>query len=81
MSVWKKYNPIEIAKSNNIFSDIEVYLDAGDRDEWRFYEGCSILHKILREKGITSQNYIFFGNHSVQYIQSNIQKYLKFYGY
>lgn len=68
MSVWKKYDPIEIAKSNNIFSDIEVYLDAGDMDERRFYEGCSILHKLLKEKGINSQNYIFSGNHSAQYI-------------
>ncbi|WP_270941050.1 alpha/beta hydrolase [Romboutsia lituseburensis] len=80
ISVWEKYNPIEIAKSNNISSDIKVYLDAGDRDEGRFYEGCLILHKILKEKSINSQNYIFSGNHSAQYIQSNIQKYLKFYG-
>ncbi|EDK34565.1 Predicted esterase [Clostridium kluyveri DSM 555] len=80
MGVWEKYDPIYIARNNNISSDIDVYLDAGDKDEGRFYEGCSILHKILREKGINSQNYIFSGNHSVEYIQSNIEKYLKFYG-
>lgn len=80
MNVWRKYDPIYIAKSNNILSDIDVYLDAGDKDEGKFYEGCSILHKILKEKGVNSQNYIFPGNHSAEYIQSNIEKYLLFYG-
>ncbi|WP_039656957.1 alpha/beta hydrolase [Clostridium tyrobutyricum] len=80
MELWKKYDPIYIARNDNISSDIDVYLDAGDRDEGRFYEGCSILHKILQEKGVNSQNHIFTGNHSAEYIQFNIEKYLKFYG-
>ncbi|GAA0178720.1 hypothetical protein SH2C18_17220 [Clostridium sediminicola] len=80
MYSWEKYDPIYIARNNNISSDIDVYLDAGNKDEGRFYEGCSILHKILKEKGINSQNFVFTGNHSAEYIQSNIEKYLKFYG-
>jgi enterochelin esterase-like enzyme len=80
MSVWEKYDPIHIARSNPLFSDMEVYLDAGDKDEGGFYEGCSILHEILKEKGMNSQNHSFVGHHSVEYIQSNIEKYLKFYG-
>ncbi|WP_195510321.1 alpha/beta hydrolase [Clostridium tyrobutyricum] len=80
MELWKKYDPIYIARNDNISSDIDVYLDAGDRDEGGFYEGCLILHKILQEKGVNSQNHIFTGNHSAEYIQSNIEKYLKFYG-
>ncbi|KEH99933.1 esterase family protein (plasmid) [Clostridium botulinum] len=81
MDSWEKYNPIYIARNNNISSDIDVYLDAGNNDEGRFYEGCSILHKILKDKGVNSQNYIFPGNHSAEYIQSNIEKYLRFYGH
>ncbi len=80
MGVWEKYDPIYIARNNNISSDLDVYLDAGDKDEGGFYEGCSILHKILKGKGISSQNHVFTGNHSAEYIQSNIEKYLKFYG-
>ena len=80
MDVWKKYNPIYIARNNNISSDIDVYLDAGDKDEGRFYDGCEVLYKILKEKGINSQNYVFSGNHSAEYLKSNIEKYLKFYG-
>ncbi|WP_252235924.1 alpha/beta hydrolase-fold protein [Clostridium sp. CH2] len=80
MGVWEKYDPICIARNNNISLDINVYLDAGDQDEGKFYEGCSILYEILKEKGIKSQNHVFRGNHNVEYIKSNIEKYLKFYG-
>ncbi|GAA0742355.1 alpha/beta hydrolase [Clostridium oceanicum] len=80
MDLWEKYDPIYIARNNNILSDTYIYLDAGDRDEGRFYEGSLILHKILKEKGVSSENHIFPGNHSAEYIKSNIEKYLKFYG-
>ncbi|AKA69014.1 alpha/beta hydrolase [Clostridium scatologenes] len=80
MEIWEKYDPINIARNNNISSHIDVYLDAGDKDEGKFYEGCSILHEILKGKGINSQNHVFPGNHSIKYIQENIEKYLKFYG-
>lgn len=78
--VWDKYDPIYIVGHNEIPDDIEVYLDAGDRDEGGFYEGCSILHNLLVNKGIHSQNHVFSGNHSTEYIQGNIEKYLRFYG-
>jgi enterochelin esterase-like enzyme len=81
MDTWQKYDPLYIAENNNISPDIDVYLDAGDKDEGKFYEGCSVLHNILKEKGINSQNYIFAGNHSPEYIQSNIEKYLRFYSH
>lgn len=80
IGAWEKYDPIYIVKNNNISSSIDIYLDAGDKDEGEFYEGCSILHKVLKEKGIKSQNNIFPGHHNVEYIKSNIEKYLKFYG-
>ncbi|EPZ58850.1 hypothetical protein H477_1603 [[Clostridium] sordellii ATCC 9714] len=38
------------------------------------------LHELLKEKGINSQNHIFSGNHSAKYIESNLEKYLEFYG-
>ncbi len=80
IETWQKYDPINIARNNKFAYDLEVYLDCGDKDEGQFYEGCAILHQLLTEQGINSQNYIFPGNHSVAYIQSNIAKYLKFYG-
>jgi len=79
LEAWKKYDPISIAIKNEI-SNMDVYLDSGDNDEGRFYEGCSMLHKILIENKITSQNYVFSGHHSIEYIKSNLKEYLKFYG-
>ena len=61
-------------------TDFKVYLDAGDKDEGGFYEGCLILNNILKEKGIESQNHVFEGHHNVEYIKSNIEKYMLFYG-
>lgn len=78
--VWEKYDPVHIAGNEDICADIQVYLDAGDEDEGRFYKGCSILNKILEEKGITVQNHLFQGHHNVEYIKANIEAYLKFYG-
>ncbi|MGL5652342.1 MAG: alpha/beta hydrolase [Paraclostridium sp.] len=77
--MWKKYDPIHICRNNPISLDIDIYLDAGDRDEGRFYEGCSVLHSMLQVNNMNSQNHIFPGNHSVEYIQSNFEKYLQFY--
>jgi len=77
---WKRYDPITIARVNPIMSDLDVFLDAGDKDEGGFFEGCSVLHKILVEKCINSQNHIFSGHHNVEYIKSNMSNYLRFYG-
>jgi enterochelin esterase-like enzyme len=76
---WDKYDPIKIAQQMKC-TDFKVYLDAGDNDEGGFYEGCSILNKILKEKGIDSQNHVFEGHHDLKYIKSNLEKYLIFYG-
>ncbi len=76
---WSKYNPIQIIK-NVTRTDFRIYLDAGNKDEGKFYQGCAILHKILEEKGISSENHVFEGHHNIEYIKSNIEKYLIFYG-
>lgn len=79
MSVWEKYDPITIAKNNEISKELKVFLDAGDEDEGHFYEGCKILQSILEEKNIISQNHIFKGHHNGEYIMNNLEKYLEFY--
>ncbi|MGC3979398.1 MAG: alpha/beta hydrolase-fold protein [Paludibacteraceae bacterium] len=76
---WEKYDPIKIAEQMKC-TNLKVYLDAGDKDERAFYDGCSILNKILKRKGIDSQNYVYEGHHNIEYIKSNIEKYMLFYG-
>ncbi len=75
---WEKYDPIHLAKKMEQ-SDLKIYLDAGDEDEGQFYEGCAMLQDVLIEKGIISQNHIYKGHHNVEYIKTNMEKYLCFY--
>lgn len=74
-----KYDPIKIAKEMDC-CDFRVFLDAGNYDEGGFYNGCSILDKILKSRDVDSQNYIYDGHHNVEYIKSNMKKYMMFYG-
>lgn len=76
---WDKYDPIKIAEEMKC-CDLKVYLDAGSQDEGEFYKGCSILDKILKSRGVESQNHICEGHHNVEYIKSNMEKYMMFYG-
>lgn len=76
---WIEHDPVSIAEKLN-YNPIDVYLDCGDEDEGRFYIGCEKLHNILSNKGIKSQNHLFKGKHDLEYISSNVEKYLLFYG-
>lgn len=74
-----KYDPLYIAKHNDISSEMKVYLDAGERMRAGFMKG---LHssQYAKEKGVNTQNYLFPGHHNTEYVQSNVSKYLEFYG-
>lgn len=79
IDIWKKNNPLYIAKECVISPDCQIYLDAGNKDEGEFYNGCLELHNILIDRNITVQNHIFEGHHNIEYIKSNLEKYLTFY--
>ncbi|MBN2546186.1 MAG: hypothetical protein JXB50_10345 [Spirochaetes bacterium] len=71
-------DPFYIAKKGKL-TNIQVYLDAGDNDKYRLYEGCKALYKILIKNNIKAENYVFKGDHTTEYIKSNVEKYLVFY--
>lgn len=77
---WEKYDPIFIAQHCPPPASLRVYLDAGDQDEGRFYEGCQILHRILSKQGVPCENHVFPGHHTPDYIKGNLTRYLIFYG-
>ena len=79
LSIWEKYNPISIAQLNNIPKSLKVYLDVGAQDEGCFYKGCEVLNSILIKNGINTQYHLFEGHHNIEYINSNMEKYLDFY--
>lgn len=77
--MWKEYDPLHIAAKNDVMADMHFYLDAGDKDEGGFYEGCAALDKILKNREIDVQNHVFAGHHNITYLQDNLDKYLRFY--
>lgn len=79
IDIWKKNNPLYIAKECAISLDWQIYLDAGNKDEGGFYNGCLELYKILVSRNIAVQNHIFEGHHNIEYIKENLEKYLIFY--
>lgn len=79
ISFWRTNNPIDIAKECKLNLMQEWYLDAGNKDEGHFYEGCNKLYQILKDRGANVQNHVFAGHHDITYLKSNLEKYLIFY--
>ena len=77
-TMWLKNDPISIAKQT-LFDDLQVFLDDGKEDEGQFYRACEKLFQLLRQNGADVQNHLFEGNHSGDYIKSNMETYLQFY--
>lgn len=44
-------DPIYIAQNKDVKA-LKVYLDCGDKDSYKFYNGCDKLYKILQSKGV-----------------------------
>ena len=71
-------DPIKIALKENLKS-IQVYLDCGDNDSFKFYNGCNQLYTILQLKGVHSEYHLNSGEHNAEYWIANSEKYLLFY--
>lgn len=71
-------DPLRVAQNKDLTS-LKVYLDCGDQDSYRFFEGCDKLNKILQSKGVDSKYYLNKGKHDGAYWGANIEKYLMFY--
>ncbi len=76
--VRRNRDPVYIAQDKDLKS-LEVYLDCGDKDGYRFYEGCEKLYKILQSKGVKSEYHLNPGLHDGAYWETNAEKYLLFY--
>jgi enterochelin esterase-like enzyme len=74
----KERDPIEIAREKNL-SALSVYLDCGDKDSYRFYEGCEKLYGILKENNVKAQYSLNPGEHTGEYWKSHSEEYLLFY--
>ena len=75
-----KNNPLEFERFEKLHQKQEWFLDAGDEDEGGFNNAVESLSKKLISHGICVEHHISPGHHNLQYVKSNIWKYLIFYG-
>lgn len=71
-------DPLLLADDKDL-KELKVYLDCGDKDSYKFYQGCEKLYEILQEKGVGSEYHLNPGEHSGAYWEGNTEKYLLFY--
>lgn len=74
----KQRDPILMAQYMDL-SNMDIYLDCGDKDGWRFYNGCEKLYNILKGKGVNIQYHLNPGAHDGNYWSSHAEEYLMFY--
>lgn len=60
-------------------SGMSVYLDCGDEDSYKFYEGAEALNAKLQSKGVRSEYHPGPGGHDGEYWSGHAKDYLLFY--
>ena len=61
---WAANNPANIARTNReniISSGIQIYIDAGDEDQFWLYEGAEFLHQMLWQERIKHEYHLIRG--------------------
>ncbi|OPA73078.1 esterase [Paenibacillus selenitireducens] len=71
-------DPLILAQNLNS-SKMKVYLDCGDQDDFKFYEGSEKLYSILKAKGVSVEYHLNKGKHNGDYWKSMVDNYLQFY--
>ncbi|SDW08013.1 esterase family protein [Paenibacillus sp. CF384] len=71
-------DPLILAKNLNI-SNMTVYLDCGDKDNLKLYEGTERMYELLKSKGVNVTYFKNPGEHSDNYWREHTEQYLLFY--
>lgn len=74
----RERDPLLLAETLDL-STLDVYLDCGDQDYYKFYEGSEKLYKLLQSKGVSVQYHHKPGEHDGAYWTSMAEDYLLFY--
>ncbi len=73
-----RYNPLELARSQDLGADMRLWLDRGSRDFAA--DGVDQMHVILRNHGVDHQYVVYSGaGHNEASWERNIPDYLAFY--
>jgi enterochelin esterase-like enzyme len=73
-----KKDPVRLAKTQDL-TGMSVYLDCGESDGYRFFEGAEALHNTLQDNNVKSEYHLNKGAHDPAYLMSQSREYLLFY--
>ncbi|MWV43142.1 prolyl oligopeptidase family serine peptidase [Paenibacillus sp. HJL G12] len=77
-SIRKGRDPLMLADEVNL-EGVSVYLDCGNQDSYKFYQGTKALYKKLHSSGVTSEYHHSEGGHDGEYWKNHVRDYLLFY--
>lgn len=60
-------------------SGLTVYMDVGDEDDYKFYDGTAKMYDILKSKGVQAEYHLYPGKHNGEYWKPKLEEYLLFY--
>ncbi|WP_379136566.1 alpha/beta hydrolase [Paenibacillus sp. sgz500958] len=74
----KQRDPLLLAETADL-QELAVYLDCGDEDGYKFYEGSEALYKKLSIHNVKAEYHLSKGGHDGEYWKSHMRDYLLFY--
>jgi enterochelin esterase-like enzyme len=74
----KQRDPYLLADTADL-SGISVYLDSGDQDYYKFYQGAEALDAKLQSRNVDSEFHLSPGGHDDAYWSKHVREYLLFY--
>jgi S-formylglutathione hydrolase FrmB len=78
---WNMNNPFVLAKRNRSSikaTNLAIYFNCGDEDEFGFEKGAEALDRQLTSEGIAHEFHLYAGNHSAEYFLSHLGETLMF---
>jgi len=74
---WDRNSPLTLARSANL-SNLKIYFDCGDQDDFGFETGAAALDKILTSRRIPHEAHIYPGRHDWPYFAEHLPESLQF---
>jgi enterochelin esterase-like enzyme len=74
----KQRDPLLLVETQDL-NGFSVYLDSGDEDYYKFYQGAEALHQKLQSKNVNSEYHLSPGGHDGDYWREHMRDYLLFY--
>jgi S-formylglutathione hydrolase FrmB len=74
---WDRNSPIQLARTANL-TDLKIYFDCGDQDDYGFDSGAIALDKLLTSRRIAHEFHLYAGRHDPGYFGEHLPASLVF---